>query len=313
MLKMFKISTISVIGLIFAFSVFAQNYSAPGFAQNSRMPASTAGSDECLGGAVGCPPDATLKNKMRDTKQDMQQDRKDIRNNMKADVKTIREKPREEIKEIRENKKEEIKEMKEEFKERVKEKREELKDRIEVKREELKEQLKKIKDERKKQVVEKIDKRLDELNERMVNHFMNILDRLEDVLTRISERADKFEDRGINVSSVRVAIDTAQKAINNARTAVEAQADKTYKVEIDVEDRLRADVGKARQALHADLAVVRKLIGDTKNAVHDAARTLAQTVKTNKPSVSSNPSPTLTETPEANSLPSSDEGESEEE
>src|SRR3989344_4281436 len=80
--------------------------------------------------------------------------------------------------------------------------KEEVKHKREEKREVLKERLKTIKDERKKQVVEKIDKSLDALNDRMTKHFLDVLEKLEDILVRISEKADKVESDGFDVSAV---------------------------------------------------------------------------------------------------------------
>jgi len=166
--------------------------------------------------------------------------------------------------------------MKHEFKTNVQERRTELKDLIQNKREALKEQLQKVKDERKKAAVERIDIRLDELNERMTNHFSSLLDKLEDVLTRVSSRADKAEEKGLSVSSVRTAVTEALSAIEAARTAVTDQTGKTYTIVVSSEDNLRVDVGKARQALHGDLAKVRETIRTAHEAVKSAAVLLAQ-------------------------------------
>ena len=183
----------------------------------------------------------------------------------------IKQNVREETKNRREEVKSSISEMRENFRANVQQKREELKNLIEEKRVALKEQLRKVKDERKKQVVERVDAGLDELNGRMLNHFSGVLDKLEDVLERITSRADKAEQRGLDVATVRTAISEALRVIESSRTAIQEQTGKTYAITITSENNLRVDVGKARKALHDDLVKVR----ETVKAAHDAVRRVA--------------------------------------
>ena len=72
------------------------------------------------------------------------------------------------------------------------------------------------------------------------------------------------------------AIEDAEAAIEVARAAVDAQAGETYEVEITDETRLRAEVGKARKELHDDLKAVFDLVKAAREAVREAATTLAQ-------------------------------------
>ncbi len=204
-----------------------------------------------------------------------------------------------EIKEMRREGMEAMMEAREESVDKMREVRDDLKTRIDAKRAELKTRLQRIKDERKRQVVEKIDRSLDALNKRMTDHFMKMLDKLEDILARISERADRAESGGTDVSSVDAAIIAAQEAIRTARTAVEAQAAKTYNLAVNTEAGLRSDVGKARQALHADLKALFETVKKAKNAVHEAARAFAEAHGRDLPSPSPTvlPSPTPTPTP----------------
>lgn len=133
-----------------------------------------------------------------------------------------------------------------------------------------------IRDARKRQVVERIDERLSALNNQLTTHFGNALDTLENVLNRISSRADKAAaEKGIDVSAVRGAIAGAQTAIANARAAVAAQAAKTYTIIVTTDTKLRGDVGKSRQALHGDLKNVFELVRTAHDAVRNAAVTLA--------------------------------------
>ena len=193
---------------------------------------------------------------------------------------------------------ENAKKRKEEFKKTIKTKQEELKVKIETKRKELKVRLEKVKDERKKEVVEKIDQQIDALNEKMIKYFSSVLEKLEEMLVRISERADKAStERGLDVSLVRSAIDKANTAIASARLAIENQSAKTYTIKVTNETALKADVGKTRQALGADLAKVRDVVKTAQSAVKDAAVALAQLVIKPKPSPSVSPEVSSTLTP----------------
>lgn len=192
-----------------------------------------------------------------------------------------------------------IKEKREQSKEEAKEKREEAEKKIEALRADLKVRLQKIKDERKKQVVEKIANELNALNKRMLEHYSNVLDKLEKSLERVSERADRGESRGLNVATVRTAIADADKAIDASRVAIIAQASSTYTVEITTEEKLKADVGKARQALHADLKKVRDTVKSAHDAVRKAAVTLAQIPRIDEATSTPPTPPPATTTPPA--------------
>ena len=186
----------------------------------------------------------------------------------------------------RERVRSEIMEMRDDFKTRMDAEKAELQGEIQDKREALRAQLQKVKDERRREVVERIDVRLDELNARMLDHFSNVLDGLEDVLERIASRADKAEGRGLDVSTVRTAITDALSSITSARSAVQVQAGKTCIVTVTTENNLRVDVGKARKCLHDNLTVVREAVKAAKEAVRKAATTLAQIPRVDEDSTS---------------------------
>lgn len=235
-----------------------------------------------------------FKQEIKEQRDQFKQETKDARNITKTEIKDVRE----QFKNTTETVREDIKKRKEEFKETVKTKKEELENQIKTKREELKTRLEKIKDERKKQAVERIDQQIDALNAKMVKHFSNVLEKLEEMLVRISERADKASnERGLDVSVVRSAVDKAKTAIASARSAIEVQSGKTYTIKITTETTLKTDVGKARQALSADLSKVKDAVKAAQSAVKDAAVALAQLVV--KPKVSPSPSVSPTVSPTA--------------
>lgn len=236
-------------------------------------------------------PKPSIRVKAQEQKDQLKQNIKDVKTNVKTEIKDARV----ELKNRTETGREDLKKRQEEFHDQVKAKREMLKEEVEAKRKELKTHLEKVKDERKKETVERIDQRMDALNDKMMRHFSVVLDKLEEVLVRINERADKVStERGHNVSSVRSAIDKANTAIALARVAIENQSGKTYTINVTVESALKSDVGRARQDLHADLAKVKDAVKSAHSAVRDAAVALAQLViKINaSPSPSVSPSAT---------------------
>ena len=195
-------------------------------------------------------------------------------------------------------------EKREELKARVDEARARAKEEIEARKAELKERLQQVRDEQKKKIVERIEKQLNELNERLTRHFSEVLDRLEKTLVNIESRIDKAESRGLNVSSVRALVVSAREAIVQARAAIEGQAAKNYVPDITgEEEKLKVEVGQARQALHNDLKTLREKIRLAFEAVRRVAAALAQIPRVDEePTVS--PTPTVTPTPSESPSPS---------
>lgn len=150
------------------------------------------------------------------------------------------------------------------------------KDAVKTKREELRKRLSVIRDEQKKKKVENINMRMDALNERWTAHFSLALERLENVLEKITERAAEAAEKGSDVAAVNAAITSVKASFAISRTQIVLQAGKTYAIIISTENALQADVKKTRQALHDDLAAVRETVKSARDAAHNAATALAQ-------------------------------------
>ncbi|KKR89118.1 MAG: hypothetical protein UU85_C0003G0035 [Candidatus Wolfebacteria bacterium GW2011_GWA2_42_10] len=217
-----------------------------------------------------------FRQQIRDIQQDFRQNIEEVRQNLKGEISQLREGALEEFKEKRLEAKNLIEQKREEFKNTIEEKRAQLQSQIQKNREDLKNRLIKIKDERKKQTVERINNQINELNERRLDHFSDVLEKLEKVLDRIGSRADKAEAHGLDISAVRTAITEANNVIAASRAAIAAQAGKTYTIIISTEAALRTDVGKTRQVLHDDLTKVQETVKAAREAVKKAAVTLAQ-------------------------------------
>jgi DNA repair exonuclease SbcCD ATPase subunit len=171
------------------------------------------------------------------------------------------------------------KEKREDFRESVKVKREETKKKIEDERARLKEKLAKIKDERKKQIVEKVAQQIKELNERLTNHFTDVLEKLRKILARIDERINKAGERGLDVSTVKKAAELTNAEIKKAEEAIKAQAAKVYSVNVTTEEKLKVEVGAAREAFNKDIRGLRDIVQAARNAVHNVATALAKLPK----------------------------------
>ena len=139
------------------------------------------------------------------------------------------------------------------------------------KRETLKIDLKKIKDKKKVQVVENTDKKLEKINDDRTDHLLDVIGNLENSLAKINVRISAAEVKGVDVSSAKKAAIDAAQAIVAARTAVEEQAAKVYKMTITDENKLKSDVGNTIKKLQDDLKQVRVIV----QSAHDAVRKTA--------------------------------------
>lgn len=138
----------------------------------------------------------------------------------------------------------------------------EVKDRMRVK---FEEKIKTIRDEKKKQIVEHADAKIAEINKRRTDAMLDQLNKMSEILV-------KAKARGADTAA-------AEAAIASAKTAVVAQAGKTYTVEITTEDKLKVKVGEAMKALKTDLQAVHQKVVDARKATADAIRSVRPTPK----------------------------------
>ncbi len=211
------------------------------------------------------------RNQIRDLREDAAQDLRDLRGGLKQQVRDLRAGDVSAT-----TTRDAIRDAREAFREEFEAKRAELKSRIEAEQASLKSRLAALKDQRKQQVVERIGSQVNDLNERTLRHLTDALGKLEKVLDRIEARTTKNEQGGMNVSAVRTAMVAAQAAIDAARVAITTQSGKVYSITVSGSDSLRADVGAVRRELHADLTKVRDAVKAARDAVHQAATTLAE-------------------------------------
>ena len=205
-----------------------------------------------------------------------------VRTAAQQEIQQIRTSATESIEAARTAMRAEIEKRQEEFKSMMREQREKTKKRIEEKQKTLRERLQTIKNENKKRIVENIDTRMDALNEQRTTQFESALDQMDGVVGRVVERADRAEAQGRDVASARAAIVHAKNAIASARSAVLAQAGKTYAITITTDAKLKDDVKKTRDMFSGDLRVVFASVKDARDAVHAAAVAVEQTAQGEK-------------------------------
>ena len=125
------------------------------------------------------------------------------------------------------------------------------------KKAEFRERITQIRDEKKKQIVEHVSNQLKLINDRAVQAMLRHLERLQELLNKIKTRKPAAD------------VSMAQTKIDEAKTAVEAQAAKEYIIEFTGEAGLRTGASAAKQKLRADLKAVREKVRLARQAVVD--------------------------------------------
>ncbi|MFZ5932548.1 MAG: hypothetical protein ACOYT7_00460 [Patescibacteria group bacterium] len=191
--------------------------------------------------------------------------------------------------EARKNALEEARRERKEALERAREAREAAMDAAKTAREEFKERLREIRNERKRKVVERIDENIAKHNEKWVEHWNRVLSRLREILAKIQTRADKLAAVGKDVSKVNSAISAAESLIAEAQSAVDAQAGKTYVIEITDEETLGENVSRLVQDFRNDVKSVIEKVQAARKGVRDAFKELKAIFEVES---SESPSPT---------------------
>lgn len=199
-----------------------------------------------------------------------------VRSGMREDIQNLRTQANEELKTLRENFRQQLEDARMNFQKTIEAERTDLQTKLQAHRDELKNELQKVKDEGKKTIATRIDGNVADLNARMTAHYTNVLDQIAGVLGRVVSRADKAQTNGLDVTAVRTKITTAQTAITAARAAVAAQVSKMYSMNITSDATLKNNVSATRKALHDDLKKVEDSVKAARDAVRQAAVTLAQ-------------------------------------
>lgn len=168
-----------------------------------------------------------------------------------------------------------IQQKREDWQDRIKAERERLKAVVETRKAELKAKVEAFKDRGKGEIVQRLDAAFDAINGKWIAFFTASVNRIENVLDAIASRTDKAEAAGKDVTAVRARIEAATDAIASARAAIEAQAGKDYTLRIGSEETAKADVAGIRKQLGDDLQAVRAAV----RAAFDATKAAAEALK----------------------------------
>lgn len=135
-----------------------------------------------------------------------------------------------------------------------------------------------IKDEKKKQLIERIDTKMNTVNTNRTNRMLENLEKLVNILDGVREKSALAKENGKNTGSVDTAIVKADTAIQNAKTAILAQAGKEYVITIIAtgSGQLKSSVGATTKQLQADLSASHKLLVAAKQAVQKAHMELSK-------------------------------------
>jgi hypothetical protein len=132
---------------------------------------------------------------------------------------------------------------------------------IQAKKDEFKTKLQLIKDQKKKTLVENIDAKLTKVNGDYTIKFL-------DVVTRLQTFLEKIKQSTVDATAMTMTdIATAQTAIDTAKTAVEAQVEKSYTMNITDDSALKLNAGMIVSQFKQDLVAVYKLVLEAKQAV----------------------------------------------
>lgn len=233
---------------------------------------------------------STTRGEIREaTKDRMEKQREEIKGRMED----TREKAKNRIEATREEIKARMEKQREEVKTRMEATREEAKARMEKQREKTTERLSHIQDKKKQQMAERLSEQFEKINEKWTDRFMERLDRYDDILKKIQDRATIALGVGKDVTATTLAIQSAKTTIASARTAVIAQAAKTYTLDpltipvttatttpngqSELTKSLRTSFQNLHKILFKDLFTLRDgLMTDARKAVQNAHQALSK-------------------------------------
>lgn len=164
--------------------------------------------------------------------------------------------------------------------------------RVQKERGKAEERLKDIKDKEKQQLAQRLAKQFDTLNMTWTDHFIQLLDRYDALLQKMQDRAAIAATNGKDMTTVTAAIQAARAATVTARTAVVAQAAKTYSLtpaaipttttattngQEKLKQALRATFQDLHKVLFKDLFALRDgPMTDARKAVQNALQTFSE-------------------------------------
>src|SRR3989344_3129498 len=148
--------------------------------------------------------------------------------------------------------------------------KEELKDKIAEARAAMKAKISEIKDIRKKTIVENIDSRIKTINENRTQQMLKHLDRLTTILSKVSSKEAALKSQGKDTTALSNSITLATTTIETAKTAVNAQAAKTYTATITTDEALKTAITTLLTQFKKDIKAAHVLVVTAQKAVSAA-------------------------------------------
>lgn len=136
----------------------------------------------------------------------------------------------------------------------------------------VKAKLQQFKDQRKASIALRVNTNLNKINQNQTDQMLKHLDKMTALLDKLEARVSSNSPDIKNPAAANQAISDAREAVANAKTAVQAQAQKDYTLQVSTETKIRTDAKSMRDQLHTDLSAVRKQVIAAKQKVADAVR-----------------------------------------
>lgn len=175
---------------------------------------------------------------------------------------------------------ERLMDRREEFLKRWEAVKERRQDKLQSMRERLKERLENVPDERKQVIAENLAERLNAVNDTHANNELRFLEKNENLLVKIEERASALKNKGADISAVTTAIANAQGDISNAKEAVLAQKDKVYSLDQNSTEPIgKTFAGLVSQMNRDHQALRNDSLKTAKNSVRSALMALKDAAK----------------------------------
>lgn len=138
---------------------------------------------------------------------------------------------------------------------------------MEERQERMREQLEAIPSEARRGAVERISASITAINNRMVDHYLEVVGQIEGVFLRLVQRLDQADSAGTPTGSARDFVIPARDAITAARSAVTAQSGVLYNLEAGDDGVLRIEMQNTRDTFKADLDKIRDSLKSARSAV----------------------------------------------
>lgn len=154
--------------------------------------------------------------------------------------------------------------------------KDEAKDKMMEAREAFKQKITEIKDQQKLNRITNLDSKLNQINKRRTDQMSEKLGRLTDILSRLSVKAAALKSDGKNTAALESSIETAQEAVDAAKTAVAEQAAKDYIITITTESALKTNASATVKQFSQDIKAVHKEVVEAQQAVRETFEELKE-------------------------------------